>query len=124
MHTIEELKKLKKQWYEDAVKNGDTAKLRNIGRYLGEKLNHNYGPKYRFKDDRYDLYIDDYGNYLTLHMDGKLVVSTHNERLFVKSIAEPFINQYYSSASFLIEEENNKKQHTELDKLKEELMLK
>lgn len=82
--TLEELKALKTAWYETADKDGTLLLLADIARKLGEKVNTTYGPKYRFTEDNIEIYVDDYGHYMTIYIDSKLKVSTHNEKLYVK----------------------------------------
>jgi hypothetical protein len=110
--TLEELKKLKYQWYEEAVTSGKIDEIAKVCRVLGNPVSHNYGPKYSFERNGIVIYLDDYGNYMTVHYDGKLVCSTHpTERLFVRGVWTNII-QSFSSA---VEEELKKR-----DALKEE----
>lgn len=81
--SLEELKKLKNQWYKE---NRDTiGTIIQITRLIGKQLNENYGPKYNLDINEHDIvvYVDDYGHYATAHNKGKLVMSTHNEQLFI-----------------------------------------
>lgn len=83
-YTVEELKELKRKWYSHAERKGYLLTIGSVGRYLGKNLNATYGPKYEYIKDGVKVYIDDYGGYLTVHVDGKLVCSTHPcEQLFV-----------------------------------------
>jgi hypothetical protein len=81
--SLEELRKLKRQWYETAQENGSIAKCYLIGRELGENILHNYGPKYRWLYKDIDLYIDDYGHYMIVKYKEKEVCSDGNGGLFV-----------------------------------------
>lgn len=121
MNTSEELKVLKKQWYDEAYNNGNLSKLRQIGRYLGTQLRHNYGPKFEFVDGDLKLYVDDYGNYTTLKMIDRLVCSTHNERLYVKSICDSFIAKHMPAVLTAIENESMEKEIMEREKMEKEL---
>jgi len=123
MQTIKELQKLKSDWYEEAKINGNLSNLHTICKYLGERISHNYGPKYQFSDGDLKLYVDDYGNYLTLRKDDKLVCSTHSDRLFIKSICEPFIELHIARANAIKSELEESQNQSELSKLRKELML-
>lgn len=84
--TIEELEQLKKKWYKDNQEN--ISLICGITREIGEHVNANYGPKYQLSitdDDGKSIksFVDDYGHYSTVHIDNKLVMSTHNERLYI-----------------------------------------
>lgn len=70
--------------FEQAVKSGVVRAITDIARTLGNRLNANYGPKYQLEcKDRIVVYVDDYGHYATVKQNGHLIMSTHNERLFV-----------------------------------------
>ena len=93
--TPDELKALIEQRYEQAQKDGTIAAVALIARTLGENLNARYGPKYRFAPKDKDgapvvVYLDDYGNYMTVHTGGdsiysggKEVLSTHPTKQFI-----------------------------------------
>jgi len=75
--TNEELLKLKQKRYAEAQENGTIGKLYSIGRELGNNISARYGPKYSWNYDGITIYIDDYGNYMTIRGDDKLLCSTH-----------------------------------------------
>src|SRR4051812_42507792 len=103
--TVEQLKSLKAKWYKDATDQGLINKLWEIAENLGERLRHNYGPKYEFKYEDVRIYVDNYGNYMTVHKGERLVVSTHNERLYVFGILEPLITVWYPEAEKKMQQE-------------------
>lgn len=80
--SISELEAHKRNLYKENNDNGNISTLYTIARMLGESVSHNYGPKYLFKLGNLVIYVDDYGGYMTVHVDGKLKVSTHNEKLY------------------------------------------
>jgi hypothetical protein len=90
--TIEELKLLKIDWYRAAVENGSIAMCNLVARTFGRDpisienpgFSSTYGPKYLWRNGDIEIYVDDYGKYMTVKIDGKLVCSTHvTERLFI-----------------------------------------
>lgn len=91
--TLEELRAQKKAWYDGNTKNGNIALLGAIARNLGSKLNHSYGPKYKYTEGNIEIYVDDYGGYMTVNVGGKLKVSTHNEKLYVPGGWEEIISR-------------------------------
>lgn len=89
-YTVEQLQQIKKQAFQDAItvsEDGSPSKVQIlylIGRYLGESTNAKWGPKYRFVRDNCEIFIDDYGHFMTVKVDDKYVCHTHgNENLFV-----------------------------------------
>ena len=121
MTTSEELKVLKQQWYKEAENNRNLSKIRQICRYLGTSIRHNYGPKYEFTDGDFKVYVDDYGNYATMRMLDRLVLSTHNERLYAKDICDRFINKHWPATEKLIKEEAELKEEVKRAELEKEL---
>lgn len=93
--SLDDLHKLRKDWYNEANANGNITKLAEIARVLGNPLNHNYGPKYRFQEDSVEIYVDDYGHYMTVKDGEKLKVSTHNEKLYAKGKWEWIIEAFW-----------------------------
>lgn len=82
--SLDELKALKAQWYQEADNHGILRGLAEVARTLGKKLPERYGPKFRWEGgDEVEIYVDDYGHYMTVHHKGRLVCSTHSDRLFV-----------------------------------------
>ena len=71
--SLEDLKKIKKEWCANAKADGSLIKIYLVGRVLGERIPHNYGPKYRWQYQGINLYIDDYGDYMTVDYNGKRV---------------------------------------------------
>ena len=81
----EQLLAMKRLIFQEAKSQGVIGGLATIARQLGEELNANYGPKYKWEGEGVVVYVDDYGHYMTVHADGnRLVSSSHkNEKLFV-----------------------------------------
>lgn len=116
-----ELEALKRKWYVEA--SDKIQQLYSIARELGDRVPHNYGPKYRYADNGLNIYVDDYGHYMTVHLDGKLIVSTHNERLYVPGEWESVIHGLYTLANQTEVERNENKEHAEKSKLVDSLTL-
>src|ERR1700693_1363266 len=75
--TEKELYQLKNKRYEEAIDNKTIEKLSMIARQLGTSLSVNYGPKYIYDSENVQIYVDDYGHYMTVRDGDKLVCSTH-----------------------------------------------
>lgn len=80
----EELKMKIRAQYDVACSFGTFAKLATIARELGESLSERYGPKYRFTEGELKIYVDDYGNYMTVHRGNEEIASTHTCDRFIK----------------------------------------
>lgn len=121
-YTVEELKQLKKQWYQDAMDKGMIAKIGKVCRELGSKVPAKWGPKYQFDSDGLSLYVDDYGHYMTATYKNKLVCSTHFcEQLFVPGEWEKIIEDQYPEAEKKEEIKNSERLHKEKKQLEEKL---
>jgi hypothetical protein len=81
--SVEELQKLKKEWYKTAEEDGSINKCYLVGRILGEDVRHTYGPKYQWDYQGVKIYIDDYGNYMTVDYCDTRVCFTASGKLFV-----------------------------------------
>ncbi len=82
--SIEELQELKKETYKNASDRGILSLIAKVARVLGEQVRHNYGPKYRYSTPDIEIYVDDYGNFMTVNVGDCKVCDTHpNSRLFV-----------------------------------------
>jgi len=90
--SLSEIQTYKKNLY--AANKDNISRFKTIARTLGKNLHANYGPKYEFKQDNIRIYLDDYGHYLTIHDGDKLVVSTHNEKLYAPGEWEKIINNH------------------------------
>jgi len=81
--SLEELKELKRTQYEEARKSGVFLRLATVGRELGREVGRP-GPKYLWEDSSVRVFVDDYGRYVTVHVNEKLVASSHPcTRLFI-----------------------------------------
>lgn len=117
--TSTELAALKGKWYIEASEK--ISQLYSIARHLGTRVPHNYGPKYSFEKDALKIYVDDYGGYMTVHLNGKLIVSTHNERLYVPGEWEAAIPGLSSMAEEVKAEKDTQKEQKEKSQLLDEL---
>jgi hypothetical protein len=84
----EQLLAMKRLLFQEAKAQGVISGLATIARQFGKELNANYGPKYKWEGEDVvvyvDDYVDDYGNYMTVRLRGRLIVSSHpTEKLFV-----------------------------------------
>lgn len=120
--TADELKSLKTQWYETARQDGSLALCYLVGRELGTALNSRYGPKYLWKFSNVELYVDDYGHYLTVHQDNKLVCSTHDtNRLFVPGSWVESVKNAAIVARHKTEKKEFRREQEEVNRLMSEL---
>ena len=120
----EDLKKLKQDWYSEASSNGTIAMLWKIAKELGTSLNAKCPPKWQWTQGNIKIYADGYGNYLTVHVAGKEVVSTHEtERLFVPGDWLKEIQPFVSEAESHALEQRRIRYQSERQKLLEELGL-
>jgi hypothetical protein len=99
-----ELEDLKKKLYKENTDNGNIKKLYTIARMLGEHVNANYGPKYLYKKGETEIYVDDYGGYMTVQVGDNKKVSTHFcNNLYVPGEWEAIITEVYPSAKEKLE---------------------
>lgn len=108
-HDIKKLEEQKIAWYNEAVTNGTIAKLWRIAN-LGHDpasidadgnptyMRSTYGPKRVWEHNGVRIFADGYGDYLTVHWEGKQVCSTHYcTQLFVPGdwlqIVLPFVEE-------------------------------
>jgi len=103
--TVTELLEYKQKLYKDNTDNGNILKLKMIARVLGDLVPHNYGPKYLYKNGDIEIYVDDYGGYGTVHVGGKLKVSTHTEQLYAPGEWESIIETEYPKAQSQLDAE-------------------
>lgn len=97
--SLQELRELKAKWYKENTDNGNIKKLSLIARELGQRIPHNYGPKYEYNQEGVMIYVDDYGGYMTVHVKGKLKVSTHNDKLYAPGEWEEIITRLSPAAT-------------------------
>lgn len=116
--TASELEAYKKELYITNTDNGNIKKLATICRNLGNYLNHSYGPKYKLTEGGLEIYVDDYGGYMTVHVNGKLRVSTHNEKLYAPGEWEEIIGRLWPKADTQAYQESLSKE----EKRKQELL--
>jgi len=91
---------MKKKYYDDATSSGILGRIATVCRQLGSDLSQRYGPKYEYINGNIRIYVDDYGNYMTVQVDGKDVCSTHPcDRLFVPGNWTAIIETAYPAAA-------------------------
>lgn len=73
--TLEELRELKRQRYQQALRDGSISKCIFVAKETGEM--DACVPKYLRKMEGLELYVDDVGGYATATYKGKMVMSTH-----------------------------------------------
>lgn len=104
--------------YDVACSFGVFTKLATIARELGESLSHRYGPKYRFTDGDLEIYVDDYGHFMTVKRGSEQLASTHTCERFIKD------GDWQKQLLSHYEEAEHKKQERERQQdLKEEARL-
>lgn len=121
--TIEQLRAKRRQDYEGAQNSGILTKLANVARFLGEHLSHSYGPKYRWEKNNICIYVDDYGNYMTVHLGEKLICSTHNERLFAPGDWLTEIHPYIDESIKMKEQKEKERKESERQILIKEMSI-
>lgn len=80
--TLEQLKALRRKWYQDAVEDGSLRLCYKICERLGEQ----YGRyrKYRWSGQGIVIIVDNHGGYMRVEVNGRLVCNTHAlSQLFV-----------------------------------------
>jgi hypothetical protein len=97
--TQKQLSDLKRDWYKRASDEHIIFNCHTIGRQLGERVDAKYGNKYRWVNGDIKIYVDDYGQYMTVGFKGKCVCSTHpTSYLFVPGEWVKVIDQYAQAA--------------------------
>lgn len=119
--TLEELKQLRREWYENARNEGKFGKLSQIARVLGVRVPHNYGPKWEFIDGDTRIYVDDYGNYMTVRIGNRLVCSTHNEAIYIPDVCDEIIVKGYPVVEQIMAEKKAEDERLQASKLQKEL---
>lgn len=105
----DQLKALQREYYEASGRVRQMCAV--VARELGTRLSAAYGPKYVYSPDDPDhgkfhgqraglsIYVDDYGGYMTVTIDGKRVCSTHaTDQLFVPGEWVKRIDEIYPEA--------------------------
>ena len=122
--SIDELNQLHADWYKGNEKN--IRLISDICREIGHKQNASCGPRYMIDEhigkNRIRVYVDDYGHYSTVYVNEKLVMSTHNEKLFIPGEwVEAFLNKFLHIAEEKETARKNKEQEVKKQKLIDEL---
>lgn len=73
------LPQIKLVWYEQAVSSGILQDIAIVARELGEEpiASEKRNLQYTWQSGEVTVYLDDDNQYLTVHVDGQLVCSTH-----------------------------------------------
>lgn len=112
--TVEELRALKQQNYKTAQNDGTLSFLADVARHLGEYQSCSYGPKYKWENDNIVIFVDDYGGYMTVNVDGEKVASTHFCDQFIRGggwLDE--VNAFRGEVDRVIKEKQEKKEAKE-----------
>lgn len=118
---MEELLKIKQDWYNEASNTGKFEKLAAIARALGVKIRPNWGPKWEFIDGDTRIYLDDYGNYVTVMVGGRLVCSTHNQSIYIPDVCDEIVAKGYPVAEEVLAKRKAEKEQKDAEKLRREL---
>lgn len=122
--TSDELRALKAQWYKAACSDGSIALCALVARALGTNLDARYGPKYRWVGGAVEIYLDDYGNYMTVEAAGKRVCCTHTcESLFVPGAWMDVVRQAAAVARGHLERAEARQEDADVRRLREVLGL-
>lgn len=130
--TIEQLTTLRREYYQ--ASDGVRAMAATTAREIGERLSVNYGPKYVYAPDDPDMekfyaqrsglviYVDDYGNYMNIYVDQRLVCSTHaTNQLFVPGAWVRRIDEVYPDVYAKVVARREIKLHNQRKNLIDEL---
>ena len=106
-----ELAQLRRDLYSRAEKDGTLMKIAEVAREFGKDpagdgFVSTYGQKYLWKETVFgyplEIYVDDYGNYMTVTLNNKRVCSTHLcDRLFVPNKWVDFVLEKYGEVQRL-----------------------
>jgi hypothetical protein len=121
--SLEELKELKRTHYEEAQKNGVFSRLATIARELGREIGRP-GPKYLWEDSGVRIFVDDYGGFMEVHANGKLVASNHPcTRLFVPGQWQDAVLAHYPEVQEKAAQREAARRESERQRLLSELTL-
>lgn len=121
-YTLEELKALKKKWYNEAKASGIFTKLKFICRELGKNQHESLGPKYRFKDNGLSIHVDDHIDWLDVKYNNKIVCNP-DRKLFVPGEWVELINDLYLKADAHNKRKKQEDEYNQIKKLTKELLL-
>lgn len=105
--TTEQLHAHKAEQYRVAEVTGCLGKIADVARWIGQDpvsirepgYRSTHGPKYQHSIGDIVIYVDDYGRYMTVHVNGKRVCSTHQtDRLFVSGEWSSIVVAHWSKA--------------------------
>ena len=120
--SLEELQKLRTESYKKATDDGVFENIYLVGKILGNDLHENYGPKYSWNHEDVAIYIDNYGNYMTVHYKDKKVCSTHPcTKLFADGEWVSIIMKYLPEAKAVQERKQQESEQRMRQKLIQEL---
>lgn len=116
--TNEQLRELIKQRYQEAEDSGLLSRIADVARELGHDpassdaqgnrtgYRSTYGPKYIWHDGDVEVFVDDYGRYMTVRYRDQRVLSTHRADKFIvygpwvdiisKAVPDARIHKYLS----------------------------
>lgn len=121
---VEALQQAKRDWFKDAKTSGVLNSIATICRTMGTSLNAKYGPKYELVIGDVRVYVDDYGNYMTVRdqKSKEELCSTHRcDELFRPGPWVDPILELGPAADALIAKQASEKLRTERDALAKRL---
>lgn len=121
--TIEQINELKARRYTEAQQGRVFHKLAVVARELGKDpaspgYMSTYGPKYIWKHASIEIYVDDYGNYMTVNFNGRKVASTHDcDRFIIPGGWQDVALAFFGSAQEKADQREYKRQQERKQKL-------
>lgn len=124
MKSLDELRAQKRLNYQTAMDKQIFYKLATVARELGEHINASYGPKYQFSIGDIGIYVDDYGNYMTVTLNGKKIASTHLcDQLFIPGGWIDELQSSIEKAELLRQQRAEKQKQEERRRLESQLSI-
>lgn len=132
--TTEEAYRLKVERYQAAVADGTFSKLASVARECGydpasrDKQGNptgyvsKYGPKYKWVAGYITIFVDDYGNYMTVHVGDQLVASTHPTEQFIR-MAHQWLDDVLEHDDFALAQERIAARQAERERLEHQRAL-
>lgn len=122
--SVEELKALQKKYYQKAEDDNLFLKIAQVARVLGEDPGSRFPPKYVWNHNDIDIFVDDYGRFMTVTLKGKLVCSTHPcENLFIPGDWTNEVLIHYKQAQEKLDQIRMQQEQAEKEQLVEKLSL-
>jgi hypothetical protein len=116
--TLDELRALKESWIKRAKESGVLPKIADVARFLGERQNASYGPKYRWEHGEIVIYVDDYGKYFTVTSSGTQVCHGRDRVHFIPGEWENEVSEFFPA----VEREKERREAERIDRERQELI--